>query len=146
MDEIEFKLNSASSNNNTNSNESCDLFEFKLLAHSCYLTLNAYMIQRAALIKASANNEHQHVAYLLKYCENVLGTFFQAQTTMFSKPKPGKEEKFILVCNRLLEFFLTAMYVNRAFEHKIGELVIRLATLLNYYGEDSLSNQVCHFC
>lgn len=136
MNELEFKLNSAPTNDSHP-----DLFEYKLLQHSSYLILNAYMTQRAALIKASSSGESDHMASIINYCENILGSFFQAGTTMLSRPRTGKEEKFILVVNRLLELLLSAMYSSRVFEHKIGELLVRLASLLIYYSEDSLSTQ-----
>lgn len=139
MNEIEFKLNSSSSSNESNGN---DLFEINLLKHSCYLTLNAYMIQRSALVKASSSSNDEFHAHLLNYCGNILGTFFQAQSTMLSRPMPNKEEKFILILNRLLEFYLTILYGSKSLESKVGEQVARLASLLTFYGEDSLSNQV----
>lgn len=160
MNELEFKLNASTNsgnepvggtrnNNNNNITNNGELFEFKLLQHSTYLTLNAYMIQRAALMKASSTNESEYVESLVRYCESMLNTFFQQQqqqqqqTIALSRPRVGKEEKFILVFNKLLELFLTAIYSSRStIEHKIGELVVRLATLLIYYGEDSLSSQV----
>lgn len=62
---------------------------------------------------------------------------------IISKPKPGKEEKFIVVLNRLIEFYLSILYEanSNLVETKIGEQIIRLSALLTFYGEDTLSNQ-----
>ncbi|CAF0782953.1 unnamed protein product [Brachionus calyciflorus] len=116
-----------------------DLFESKLLQNSSYLLLNCYMTQRLALLKASMSYEDG----CLKYTEKILSSFLNGQ----SKPRCSKEEKFILILNKLLDFYLNLAINssgNLKLETIIGEQILKLVNLLSFYGEDTLSaNNPC---
>ena len=60
-----------------------------------------------------------------------------------SRPKVSKEEKFILIVSKLLEFYLVAKknLNSSLMESKLGEQLIKLSSLLSFYGEDTLTNQ-----
>ncbi len=144
MENIEFKLNSSNETNNET------LFEFSLLRSSCYLLLNCYMSQRLSIYKAVYPDRGSVVftQTLLKYTEQILNSFFATSSADFvSKPRPGKEEKFLLILNKLVEFYLLlALNVSgqsgfMALESRIGEQLTKLCQLLIYYSEDSLSRQ-----
>jgi hypothetical protein len=143
MENIEFKLNNSNETNTEN------LFEFNLLKSSCYLLLNCYMSQRLSIYKAVYPDRGSVVftQTLLKYTEQILDSFFSNSTDFVSKPNPGKEEKFLLVMNKLIEFYLLlALNVSgqnglMAMESQIGQQLTKLSQLLIYYSEDSLSNQ-----
>ena len=140
MHNIEFKLSDSASNDST-------LFEFNLLRSSCYLLLNCYMSQRLAIFKA-VYPERASSAFLnsvLKYTEQILSSFKGGcGEVAASKPRPDKEDKFLLILNKLLEFYLLlALNVSgqESVESRIGEQLTKLCQLLIYYSEDSLSSQ-----
>jgi hypothetical protein len=142
MDNIEFKLHSFDTDTDSLEQD----FEFKCLQNSSYLLLNAYMIQRVTVFKATFNNETSLDFYdvLIKYVTKILSSFLNnANPKNTSRPKPLKEEKFILIVNKLLEIYLHIMQTANSslIENKIGEQLVQLSTLLGFYGEDSLSNQ-----
>lgn len=119
-----------------------DLFEFKLLENSSYLLLNCYMCQRLALFKASFNDRSvEYFDEVLKYLLKILNSFFTSGSA--SKPKQSKEEKIIVIFNKLIEMYLILINKSnsRLIESQIGEQLIKLCNLLTFYGEDTLSAQ-----
>jgi hypothetical protein len=124
MEEIEFRLN----------NYSVDL---ECLKHSTYLLLSLYMNQRLAILKANPSNSN--FSEMLKYCEQILNSFLSNN----SRPKQTSEDKFILIINKLLEIYLYILSNALLLELKsqVGEQLVKLSNLFNYYGEDTLSNQ-----
>lgn len=142
MDNIEFKMNDPN-------DSSTPIFEITLLKNSSYLLLNCYMSQRVTIFKAifTDRTSSGFLNTLYKYCDQLASTFLLTSTgTTSSQPKPGGEEKFVLIVNKLIEFYLLmGMNLNHSasskFESKIGEQLTKLCQVLIYYGEDSLSNQ-----
>jgi hypothetical protein len=153
MDDIDFKLNTNNNNTSISDSSEKDIFEVKCIQNSCYLLLSAYMSQRYAVFRASSTNNLEFFGTLLKYIEQIFHYFFNnasSSTTdsaspspIKTRPKPGKEEKFIILLNKLLEFYLSMMHNcnSSLIQSKIGEQLMRLSALLLYYGEDTLSSQ-----
>jgi hypothetical protein len=148
MDDVDFKMYGFDESNKTNDNE---LFEFKCLQNSSYLLLNAYMTQRLAVFKAAnSENSIEFLDSLIKYSLQVLSSFFNEtigspnqKNAKISRLKLSKEEKFILIVNKLLEFYLLIKrnLNSSLMESKLGEQLVKLSNLLSFYGEDTLSNQ-----
>jgi hypothetical protein len=146
MENIEFKLNNEPHHNDET------LFEFGLLRSSSYMLLNCYMSQRLSIYKA-VYPERGSVLFtqtLLKYTDQIVSSFFLSSPSggeVVSKPRAGKEEKFLLILNKLVELYLllalnvTGQNALVSVESRIGEQLAKLCQLLVYYGEDSLSSQ-----
>lgn len=60
-----------------------------------------------------------------------------------SRPKAGKEEKFIPVLNNILSNFVLVVNNSNSplIESKVGESLIVLSNLLTFYGEDNITGQ-----
>jgi hypothetical protein len=137
MNNIEFKLN-------ISKNQSADdLFEYKFLQHSSYLLLYAYMSQRLALYKAIYTEKSKEFTdSILGYSGQILEKFLNTDKLLItSRPRENKEEKFLLIFNRLIEFYIQLLNESKSCESRIVEQLIQLGTLLSFYGEESLSNQ-----
>jgi hypothetical protein len=123
IEEIEFRLNNYS-------------IDMECLKHSTYLLLSLYMNQRLAIFKANPSNNNY--SEMLNYCEQILNSFL----TNNSRPKQTYEDKFILIVNKLLEMYLYIISSTSLLDikSKVGEQLVKLSNLFNYYGEDTLSN------
>lgn len=115
------------------------MFEYKLLKHSCFLLLNAYLIKRFEQIKYLTKNESEKIEQLLNYLKYIIDVFFQNSQV---KPSVGKEEKFVLIFNTIIDLLISILTISRKSDNFVGELLLRISTLLIYYGEDTLSNEV----
>ena len=138
MNNTEFKLNISKSNQSAD-----DLFEYKFLQHSSYLLLYGYMSQRLALYKdIYGEKSKQFIDSVLNYTNQILEKFSNTDKLLItSRPRENKEEKFLLIFNRLIEFYIQLLNETKSCESKIVEQLIQLGTLLTFYGEDTLSNQ-----
>jgi hypothetical protein len=137
MNNTEFKLNTS----NKNDYLSDDLFEYKFLQHSSYLLLYAYMSQRLALFKA-VYSSNEFIQVTLGYTNQILDKFLNTDKLLItSRPKEAKEEKFLLIFNRLIEFYIQILNKSKSAESRIVEQLVQLGTLLTFYGEETLSNQ-----
>ncbi len=139
MDNIEFKLNNISQNQDS-------IFELNLLKNSSYLLLNCYMSQRLAIYKAIYPDRSSSLfsQVLLKYTEQIVNCFLDTNQANNSKPRVEKEAKFVLIFTKLVEFYLLlALNLNSNLrnESNIGKQVLKLCQLLIFYGEDTLTNQ-----
>ena len=108
------------------------------------------MMQRVTVFKATfGENTIDYYDTLLKYTSRILTVFFNSSSMpnstalVLTRPKPLKEEKFILVANQLIDFYLRILEKANSslIENVIGEQLVQLSTLLGFYGEDTLSNQ-----
>lgn len=140
MNNIEFKLNVSK---HQSDGVTDDLFEYKFLQHSSYLLLYAYMSQRLALFKAIFTEQsNSFIDSTLNYTSQILDKFGNTDKLLItSRPRENREETFILVLNRLLEFYIQIFKQSKSAEPKIVEQLIQLGTLLTFYGEETLSNQ-----
>ena len=163
MNEIDYKLNGSQNfvdcpqGAAQGEEELVDLFEYRCLKHSSYLLLYSYIHQRCAVFRAMYQSEKsvEYADVLLKYTAQllkILSTSSHQRSGVFikqlggliqSKPKPPKEEKFILILNKLIEIYLAIMYNcnSSLIQSRVGEQLIQLSVLLSHYGEDSLTNQ-----
>ena len=124
IEEIEFRLNNYS-------------IDMECLKHSTYLLLSLYMNQRLSIFKTEPSNSNH--SEMLNYCEQILNYFLENK----SRPKQTSEDKFILIINKLLEIYLYIISNTSLLDikSKIGEQLLKLSNIFNYYGEDTLSNQ-----
>ena len=149
-----------SSSSSSPSDETSEPFELSCLQHSAYLLLHAYMCVHLNDWQAKVASSASSINSLLDYSMQIINAFLvvdAATKAPRSRPKAaaGKEAKFIVILKKLVHTLLVVMqhatqfaYANqltiqeqRQIESRVGEQIVKLANLLVYYGEDTLSSQ-----